>query len=100
MDPELLPISLRNYLIAQGQSRKPAIIYQDNNSTMTLISKGGPCSGRSRHIDIRHFWMSEKVADGSVVVVRCPTETMWANMMTKAVMGIQFIIERSGLTNW
>ena len=71
-------LSLRNYLIAQGQSRKPAIIYQDNNSTMTLISKGGPCSGRSRHIDIRHFWISEKVADGSVIVVRCPTETMWA----------------------
>ena len=93
-------LCLRNYVIAQGHSKKPAVIYQDNNSTMTLIDNGGPCSKRSKHIDIRYFWVSEKVADGSINVVRCPTETMWANLMTKAVMGIQFIAERAGLTNW
>jgi hypothetical protein len=74
--------------------------YQDNNSTMTLIANGGPCSKRSRHIDIRYFWTAGKIADGTIEVVRCPTEIMWANMFTKPLMGAQFVVERKGLTNW
>ena len=67
---------------------------------MHLIDNGGPCSKRSRHIDLRHFWMQEKITDGSIVVEHCPTEVMWANMLTKPVQGAQFIEEREGLTNW
>jgi hypothetical protein len=93
-------IALRSFGIAQGLSAAPAIIYQDNNSTMSLIARGGPCSKRSRHIDIRHFWMAERVRDSVVAIVRCPTEIMWANILTKAVQGAQFIAERTGLTNW
>ena len=55
------------------------------NAAMSLVDNGGPCSKRSRHIDIRYFWVKEKVQDGSVNVVRCPTETMWANILTKPV---------------
>jgi hypothetical protein len=93
-------ICLRNFSIDQGYSPAPAIIYQDNNSTMAQIDHGGPCSKRSRHIDIRHFWMSEKVADNSITVVRCPTATMWANVLTKPTQGTQFVTEVTGLTNW
>lgn len=93
-------ICLRNFSIGQGYSTAPAIIYQDNDSTMALIANGVPCSKRSRHIDIRNFWMAEKVQDGSITVVRCPTEIMWANFLTKPVTGSQFVVERQGLTNW
>ena len=93
-------VCLRNFAIAQGYPVEPAIIYQDNISTMHLIDNGGPCSKRSRHIDIRHFWVMEKIADGSIEVQRCPTEVMWANVLTKPVQGAQFIVERQGLTNW
>ena len=93
-------VCMRNFAIGQGYPAEPAIVYQDNISTMHLIDKGGPCSKRSRHIEIRHFWMQEKIADGSIVVERCPTEVMWANMLTKPVQGAQFIVEREGLTNW
>jgi hypothetical protein len=44
--------------------------------------------------------MTEKIADGSVSVVRCPTEIMWANLLTKPLQGAQFLVERQGLTNW
>jgi hypothetical protein len=93
-------ICLRNFAIGQGYSTSPAIIYQDNNSTMALVDNGASCSKRSRHIDIRHFWMAEKVADGSITVVRCPTEVMWVNFLTKPVNGQQLSFERQGLTNW
>ena len=93
-------ISLRNYVIAQGQPGPPAVIYQDNSASMSLIDNGAPCSKRSRHIDIRYFWISDKVKDGNITIVRRPTETMWANVLTKPVQGAQFDRERDGLTNW
>jgi hypothetical protein len=93
-------ICLRSFSIAQGYPASPAIVYQDNNSAMALVVKGGPCSKRSRHIDIRYFWISEKVAEGVIKVERCPTEIMWANLLTKPLQGAQFVAERAGLTNW
>jgi hypothetical protein len=93
-------LCLRNFAIGQGYPPLPAIIYQDNKPCMQLIEKGGPCSQRSRHIDIRQFWVTEQVAAGHLVIEKCPTEIMWANLLTKPLQGAQFVIERKGITNW
>jgi hypothetical protein len=93
-------IHLRNLIIAQGYDIGPAVVYQDNMSCMALIKRGGPGSERSRHINIRHFWLSEKVALKEVVLEHLGTEDMFANILTKPVQGAQFERERLGLTNW
>lgn len=93
-------IHVRNFVLSQGYQVEPAIIYQDNMSTMALVKKGGPASERSRHINIRYFWMCEKVADGDIWVKHCGTKDMFANILTKPIQGSQFIHERAGLTNW
>ena len=93
-------IHLRNFVIAQGYALGPAIIYQDNMSCMALMKRGGPGSERSRHINIRHFWLSEKVADKEVIIEHLGTKKMFANVLTKPVQGAQFVCERNGLTNW
>ena len=67
---------------------------------MALIKKGGPGSERSRHINIRHLWLTEKVAQKEVIPVHFGTEDMFANILTKPVQGSQFEKERLGLTNW
>ena len=92
-------IHLRNLIIAQGYDLGPAVIYQDNLSCMALIKRGGPGSERSRHIHIRHFWLSEKVTEGEVELQHLGTEDMFANILTKPVQGAQFERERLGLTN-
>ena len=74
--------------------------FQDNMSCMALIKRGGQGSERSRHINIRHFWLSEKVALKEVVLEHLGTEDMFANILTKPVQGAQFKRERLGLTNW
>ena len=76
------------------------MIYQDNLSCMALIKRDGPGSERSRHIHIRYFWLTEKVAEGEVVLQHLGTENMFANILTKPVQGAQFERERHGLTNW
>jgi hypothetical protein len=93
-------IHLRNFVIAQGYEIGPAIIYQDNLSCMALMKKGGPCSDRSRHINIRHFWVKERIDGHEVIVQHLGTIDMFANLLTKPVQGSQFIRERHALTNW
>ena len=94
-------IHLRSFLIAQGYEEKPAILYQDNMSAIALIKKGKSGSMRTRHIDIRYYWLTERCEEGIVVIVYMPTEQMGAaNILTKAVLGGQFVVERQAITNW
>ena len=44
----------------------PSPFYQDNKSTIALIKVGRATHEKSRHINIRHFWIHGKVKDKSV----------------------------------
>ncbi len=92
-------IHLRNFLMGQGYVVGPTIIHQDNLSSMALMKRGSPGSERSRHINIRHFWVAERAAAGDEVIKHLATDLMFANALTKPVQGAQFERERLGLTN-
>ncbi len=93
-------IFIRNFVAAQGYDTGPAVLYQDNQSCIALMKRGGPASERSRHIEIRHFWLHEREETGEVKIVYMPTEEMVANLLSKPLQGAQFVKERAGLTNW
>ncbi len=94
-------IHLRSFLIAQGYPERPAILYQDNMSAIALIKKGKSGSMRTRHICIRYYWLHEQCEIGTTMIVYKPTGDMGAaNILTKAVVGGQFIVERQAITNW
>jgi len=82
------------------KSSTEAELDQDNLSCMALVKRGGPCSERSRHISIRHFWVTDRVKRGELGVAHKGTADMFANVLTKPVQGAQFIKERRDLTNW
>ena len=77
---------------------KPTVVHQDNKSTIALIKAGKACSERSRHINIRYFWIKEQVEKGQLQVQYTPTEVMLANLFTKAVQGSQFRKETAMVT--
>ena len=52
---------LRWFLIDQGYKMGPVTSYQDDSSTMALVARGKPGAERTRHIDIRYFWISDRV---------------------------------------
>ena len=93
-------IHLRNFLMGQGYVVGPSRIHKDNLSSMALMKRGCPGSKRSRHINIRHFFVAERAAAGDVVIKHLSTDLMFANALTKRVQGSQFERERLGLTNW
>ena len=93
-------IHTRRFLVAQGYDIGPVKIHQDNMSCIALMKRGCPGSDKSRHIEIRYFWLAERVANGEVVIEHLCTERMFANILTKPMQGPQFQDERQGLTNW
>eukprot|EP00804_Cyclotella_cryptica_P023105 CCRYP_000347-RE/>CCRYP_000347-RE protein AED:0.29 eAED:0.21 QI:0/-1/0/1/-1/0/1/0/371 len=88
------------FLQEQGCGTKHAIIYQDNKSAILLESNGKWSSGkRTKHIKAKYFFVTDKVADGDVVIKHTPTETMWADMNTKPKQGKAFRVDRSYMMN-
>ena len=56
-----LAIWSNHFLQEQGYIMQPAIIEQDNQGAMSALKKGMPLSDRSKHINIRYFWLSDRI---------------------------------------
>ena len=65
------------------------MIYEDNQSAISL-AKNPQFHGRAKYIDIRHHFVGEKVADGTVELKYCRTEDMVADKLTKGLSNVSF----------
>ena len=92
-------IYCRDFLIGQGYKLDAATIYQDNMSTIALVKKGQPTSERSRHINIRYFFVKDRVDQGEVKIEYKATNEMLADVLTKPLQGSLFTRLRDELLN-
>ena len=92
-------IWVRNFLLAQGHDIGPALLWQDNKSTLALIEKGRSTSSRTKHISIRYFFVTDRVKSGEVTLQYKPTDQMVADLLTKPVQGELFRYLRGVLLN-
>jgi hypothetical protein len=90
----------REFLLSQGIKLGPTLINQDNQSTICLINKGLSTSMRTKHVNIRYFWVKDRIETGELQVVYQPTNDMVADILTKPLQGEQFIALRNKLLNW
>ena len=93
-------IFIRNFLVAQGYQMGPVTILQDNQSCMALIERGRSGAERTRLIQIRYFWVKERVDTGEARIEYLRTEDMYASVLTKPLQGAQFVREREALIRW
>jgi hypothetical protein len=81
----------RNFLEAQGYDIKDSVIYQDNKSTILLAENGRASSSkRTRHINIRYFFVTDLAKSGQVKIEHCPTQDMVSDYFTKPLQGAAF----------
>ena len=81
----------RYFLEAQGYKVNDNIIFQDNQSTMLLERNGKASSSkRTKHINVRYFFITDRISRGEVRVEWCPTGDMVADFMTKPLQGSTF----------
>jgi hypothetical protein len=90
----------RYFLEAQGYGVNDSIIYQDNQSSILLEKHGRASSGkRTRHINIRYFFVTDRIAANEVSVQYCPTKEMISDYFTKPLQGILFQKFRNFIMN-
>jgi hypothetical protein len=81
----------RYFLKAQGYHVNDNIIFQDNKSSMLLERNGKASSSRrTKHINVRYFFITDRIAKGEVRVEWCATKQMIADFMTKPLQGSAF----------
>jgi len=88
----------RYFLIAQEIKISNNILFQDNQSAIILHKNGVASSSRStRHINIRYFFIKDRVKTGEIEVIHCPSSEMLADYFTKPFQGRRFMELRSAI---
>jgi hypothetical protein len=79
------------FLEAQGYKIDNNILYQDNKSSILLETNGRASSGqRTRHMNVRYFFIADRVKSKEIRIEYCPTGIMLADYFTKPLQGLIF----------
>ena len=98
---DVLPQALwtKYFLDAQGYSSKTTL-HQDNTSAMLLEKNGTESSSkRTRHINIRYYFIKDCISKQLLDVEYCPTDDMLADYPSKPLNGRKFTKFRRHLMN-
>ena len=90
---DYMPYNIWNVMFwrEQGYEFSRNLLLQDNQSTIKMLRNGrNSCTGNSRHIDIRHFFVHDRIKKGEIDVQYCPTEIMLGDYFTKPLQGKAF----------
>lgn len=91
---------IREFLIGQGFNLPPTRVFQDNLSTMAMLTNGRATAPSTRYIAIRFFWAKDRVDSNEIVFEAISTEEMIADIMTKPLVGLAFHRLRLALLGW
>jgi hypothetical protein len=88
------------FLQSQGFNIRQNIIFRDNQSSMKLEQNGKTSSGkRTRHFNIKYFYITDLIKNREVTIEYCPTDDMLADYFTKPLSGITFNKFREAVMN-
>ena len=86
------------FMQEQGYIVSDVYVYQDNESAILLETNGMRSVGKgSRHINIKYFFVTDKVKGKELKVMHCPTGEMIADFYTKPLQGSAFIKHRNSI---
>lgn len=84
-------IGVRNFICSQGHSELgPVLLHQDNRSTMSIIGTGKFTGRNTKHVNVRYFFIKDRVNGGDVELRYLTTEDMIADALTKPLQGALF----------
>jgi hypothetical protein len=80
----------RNLLTDQGYDLGAVAVGEDNQSVLSMLEKRRLINARTRHINVRYFFIVDRIKSGELKMVYVPTDLMLADFMTKPLTGKQF----------
>ncbi len=90
---DMMPIIIwtHYFLLSQGYGSVENLLLQDNKSSILLEHNGRASSSkRTRHINIRYFFVCDQVNMKEISLYWCPTKEMVADFWTKPLQGSHF----------
>ena len=79
------------FLEAQNFIVTTNILYQDNQSAMKIEMNRKQSGGqKTKHMNIRYFWIKDRLKSEGIKVEYCPTGKMIADFFTKPLQGRLF----------
>jgi hypothetical protein len=90
---DFLPQTLwtANFLQAQGYSVQKCKFFQNKTSVMKLETNGRKSSSaQTRHINIRYFFIKDRIKSGDIILLYCQTGEMVPDFQIKPQQGKQF----------
>jgi hypothetical protein len=86
------------FMTEQGYAPNENFLEQDNESAIKLEVNGRTSAGtKSRHLDIRYFWIKETLEILGIKTRHCHTSKMLADFLTKPLQGAVFILLRDAI---
>ena len=80
------------FLESQGYPVTDNIIHRDNQSSMKLEQNGKQsCGKRTRHFNIKYFYITDLINRKELSIKYCPTDQMDGDYMTKPTTGAKFV---------
>ena len=90
----------RYFVECQGCDINEYITFQDNMSSLSLEKNGRiPSSKWTKHIKVKYFLVKNYYNSGQIDLRYCPTNVMWADILTKPMQGRKFRDMRAFLQN-
>ena len=87
--PNLLWVSY--FLHEQGYQSNIPVMYQDNKSAILLEQNGTKSSSKwTKHINIRYFFITDRINNGELTIKYCPTDEMIGDYFSKPLQGKLF----------
>jgi hypothetical protein len=80
-----------HFLKAQGYTINENVIFHDNMSTLSFKKNGRTSSSKhTKHIKAKYFFIQHYHQTKEINLRYCPTDNMWADVLTKPLQGSKF----------
>ena len=93
-------IWMRYFIECHGYNIDEYVVFQDNMSALSLEkNRRVSSSKRTKQIKAKYFLINDYHDAGGIDVKFCPTDDMWADVLTKPLQGQEFRDMRAFLQN-
>ena len=85
-------IWLRYFLLAQGYKKAETIVILQDNQSAILLEQNKILSStkRTKHLNVRYFFIKDKIDSGEVVVQWCSADKIVSDYLTKPLCEEKF----------
>ena len=94
-------LRIRHFLLEQGYKAAEVITILQDNQSAILLEQNGILSStrRTKHLNVRYFFVKQKIDDKEVTIVWCPTDKLVGDFFSKPLSGAKFIEFRGKIMN-